>query len=372
VLALVLLAGCAAGPAHPGQQATPRAAHPAASATSQAATRRSRIVALLVARASPTVAYVLASAHAGPAGPSLELFRTGNAGQRFRRVSAPVVRSRGTGRPMAVRSMTFLNPDDGIAIIGTPDQREPLLMTVDGARSWHRVSLGSAGVVWAVAGRGSSAYALTLRCVRNLPCRDPRLFSVAAGSLAWTRQPATGIAGAVGPGGTGLAAAGSSAWLTAGNGEAPAIGLLGSADSGRTFRRQTAIVAVACSPAASSPRVVWLTCSEGMSDVIERYAVGAARTRLLPVGGAGTGNTFVDPLSDQVVYFGTALGHWAGLYLSRDAGRHFTRTGWLPGPESGLTTTVTFLTVSDALAVSYGQPLLRTADGGMTWTGVRL
>ena len=40
----------------------------------------------------------------------------------------------------------------------------------------------------------------------------------------------------------------------------------------------------------------------------------------LPMGGAGTGNTFLDALTDDTAVFGTAVGDQAGLYLSTDRG----------------------------------------------------
>ena len=56
---------------------------------------------------------------------------------------------------------------------------------------------------------------------------------------------------------------------------------------------------------------VWLSLGAGTADVN------------LPIGGAGTGNTFPDALSHDTAVFGTA--EQAGLYLSTDRGTHFTR-----------------------------------------------
>lgn len=165
---------------------------------------------------------------------------------------------------------------------------------------------------------------------------------------------------------------GASVWLTTGNGLAPQVGLLHSGDSGHSFHREAALAAIACWAAATSARVVWVTCSEGMSVSFWRLAAGSARPRPLPVIGAGTGNTFPDPLSDDAVYFGTALGPHAGLSPSRDAGRGFTRTGPLPGPSSGISTSVTFLTMRDGLALVPGSTLFRTTTRGASWTRVHL
>jgi len=356
-LTLALSAGCASS-ARPPHQATPtpRGAGPVAAAQ--------------VVRASASVVYVLRTTRSGPAATMTRLFRSDNAGQSFFPVSAPILASARTGKALPVRTLTFLSPAYGIAIIGTPQRREPLLVTTDGARSWHRVGIGSADVVHAVAGGDGQAYALVLTCGRTQYCHDVRLYRSTIGSLRWSRVPASGTAGAAGAGGIWLAAWGSSVWLTVGNGVTPTIGLLASANSGRSFHRQAALAAVACWVSAASPSVAWVTCSEGMSRAFTRFAPGARRS--LPVTGAGTGNTFLDPISASVAIFGTALGHFAGLYLTRNGGRSFTKTGRLPGRSAGISTTVTFLTASDGLALVYGGGLLHTANGGTTWTAVRL
>ena len=87
-----------------------------------------------------------------------------------------------TGQVLAVRAMTFINPSDGIAVLGSYDQHGPLLMTFNGARTWHKVSLGGPGGVLAVAGHGDAAYALVLTCGASEACHGPRLYRAAAGS----------------------------------------------------------------------------------------------------------------------------------------------------------------------------------------------
>jgi photosystem II stability/assembly factor-like uncharacterized protein len=317
---------------------------------------------------------VYALARPGRAGrgePAAELLRSSDAGRTFARVSWPVVRAP-SGAVLPVRALTFINPADGFAIIGTPGQHQPLLMTVNGARSWHRIWLSGRGSVWSVAGRARGAYALVLACGRTLECRDPRLYHSAAGSLHWVRAAALGTRGAAGAGGIGMTGYGRSVWLTVGNGIAPQVGLLRSDDSGHSFQREAALNAIACWAAATSSRVVWLSCSEGMTVSYRRLTAGRTHPRLLPVIGAGTGNSFLEPLSDDLVYFGTAVGAHAGLSLSRDAGRSFTRTGPLPGPSSGISTSVTFLSVRDGLALVPGSTLFRTTDSGASWTKVYL
>lgn len=373
-VALIMLAvsvGCAstARPLLPAMSAQ-HGAGQATTSTTSAASPAATVIPELVARASTSVAYVLGTTRRGSTAPGPQLFRSDNAGRSFFPVTAPILPSARTSKALPVRALTFLSPAYGIAIVGTSLQREPLLVTNDGARSWHRVSIGSTGAVWAIAGGDGQAYALVLACGRTEYCHDVRLYRSKVGSLSWSRVLASGTAGAAGAGGISLAASGSSVWLTAGNGAAPTVGLLVSANSGRSFHRQAAMAAVACWQSAASPSVVWVTCSEGMSLAFIRFASGARRA--LPVTGAGTGNTFLTPLSASVAMFGTALGQFAGIYVTGNGGRSFTKTGRLPGRSAGISTTVTFLTASDGFALVYGGALLRTANGGTTWVAVRL
>jgi photosystem II stability/assembly factor-like uncharacterized protein len=131
------------------------------------------------------------------------------------------------------------------------------------------------------------------------------------------------------------------------------------------------VTAVSCGLDATSPSVAWLTCSGGMMLTLPCGPQGGwAR---LPVTGSGTGNTFLDPVSDTSAWFGTGAGHAAGLYLSRDAGTMFTKIAPLPAAfESGTAANMAFLSPRTGLSWAWGGPLLRTTDGGHTWTIARL
>ena len=66
-------------------------------------------------------------------------------------------------------------------------------------------------------------------------------------------------------------------------------------------------------------------------DVVLLFRTEDARPDVnLPIGRAGTGNTFLDALSDDTALFGTAVGDQAGLHLSTDRGTHFTRLAAIP------------------------------------------
>jgi photosystem II stability/assembly factor-like uncharacterized protein len=356
--ALALTAGCApSGPA-PGQRSP---------AVADAAGQRAPLP-VLVAKASPTVVYVLARTQTGTS----ELFRSSDAGLHFSQVSAPVLRSPATGRPLPVRILTFANGTDGIAVLGSPDQHGAMLVTDNAARSWRRARLGGRGAVTAVAGHGGLAYALELDCGGTV-CHDLRLYRAAAGSARFARTTARGTVGAQGAGGIGLAAWGPRVWLMTGNGTGAPIQLLESADRGATFSQVAQLTAVGCGPEAGTATVLWLWCSGGMLLTFDRFSASTNRLQQLRLTGSGTGNTFLFPLSGRQVLFGTGDGRQAGgIYLSRDCGRNFTRIGSLPGPASGLFAQLTFLTARNALALVSQRRLLRTSTGGRTWTQVRL
>jgi len=323
---------------------------------------------VLVAAVSLRVVYVLGTV-AGPARPGL--FRSDDAGLHFHQVSSPVVRSTRTGQPVPVRELWFAGPSDGYALFGSWGQRAPLLVTSDGARTWHRSAVGGRGYVTAVAGRGGWVYALVLRCRRGLTvCPAATLYRSAAGSRTWARMPAAVLAQVNESGGPSLAAWGRSVWIMAGNGEIGSPLLLWSADGGRFFR-QAAVTAVSCGLETTSPSVAWLTCSGGMMLTFGRWSRG--RLARLPVTGSGTGSTFLDPVSDTSVWFGTSAGHAAGLYLSRDTGTRFTKIAPLPAAfRSGTAANMLFLNLRTGLSWTWGGPLLRTTNGGHTWTIVRL
>ena len=327
---------------------------------------------MLAAQASARVVYVLGRP-AGPAGLGpVRLFRSDDGAIRFRAVATPAARSPVTGRPLTVSGLWFTGPADGYALFGAWGERGPLMATGDGARTWHRVTVGSAGFIAAVAGHGRLAYALVVACKPGLAnCPRTLLYRSAAGSTTWTPVPAGGLAQLNASGGPSLAAWGRSVWVMAGNGEVPRPVLLSSADAGRSFRRTT-VPAIGCWLAATSPAVAWLTCSGGMMLTFGRWASG--RLARLPVTGAGTGNTVLAPVTGTAAYFGTGTGTAAGrLYLSRDGGATFARSGRLPASfRPGTPAHLMFLTIRSGLSWTDGGLLTRTSDGGASWTTVRL
>jgi len=99
--------------------------------------------------------------------------------------------------------------------------------------------------------------------------------------------------------------------------------------AGATYSSAPAAPCLGQTAEATSAHVMWNSCATGMSMGFIRTEDGRPGVNL-PMGGAGTGNTFLDALTDDTAVFGTALGDQAGLYLSTDRGTHFTRLSAIP------------------------------------------
>ncbi|MGZ6797978.1 MAG: WD40/YVTN/BNR-like repeat-containing protein [Nocardioidaceae bacterium] len=312
-------------------------------------------------------------------GPSAQghpaLFRISDCGAHFRQVTAPVVRAR-TGRPLPILKLVFVGPDHGYAIVGPPRVSRPtvLLYTADAARSWRRARLPGAAAahIDAVAGHGGQVFAAAIRCGRPVRCRKVAVYYSPTGSGNWHRTGAA-LPARDSDSRVGLAAWGATVWLMLGVGDSRHPVTLRSVNSARTFTTLPPTYAVVCSPAATSVRVVWTSCRTGMMFAFQRTS-GRGPVRSLPVAGAGTGDTFLDPLSDSVAYFGTAVGRQAGVYRTRDGGRTFTRVAGFPRPaaRSGVASQVTFLDTRVGLAILTGPNVLRTIDRGHTWRRIPL
>ncbi len=253
----------------------------------------------MVTVASSTVAYLYTRTGSLPA----HLWVTTDAGLRFREVSVPAD-APGTGTLDAPR-IVFPTPTDGYAVVGQAwDGSAQLERTLDGGTTWRRVGLPpGAGSVVSVAGHGSRVYAVTVHCASRSHCGRARVWSAA--TVSGQFAPVAGVMpDREAAQGVGLAAWEDSVWVLLGVGATTAPITLRSSDAGATFTTRPGPDAVACAPAATSQQVVWLSCSTGMLTAFQRARLDQPATNL-PVDGAGTGGTFLAPVSDQVAFFGT-------------------------------------------------------------------
>ena len=377
-LMAVVIAGCAQAPqprAATVRPASPDASGPAdtSSAGSADPMTRTRSTPRSVVVASKDVAYVVAGTGAGRAGHPV-LYSTRDGGASFHRVSAPAVRVRGRWQPLS--RLVFVNARDGYAVFGdwTRGHATALVYTSDGARSWHRSRLpGRHSGVAALAGHGGRVYAATIACESAVRCPTVHVYSARAGTGNWRRGTGA-IPRRNSAGGVGLAGWGPAVWLAVGVGESHDPVLLRSEDAATSFTRTGGSVDdVVCSLAATSRQVIWSSCATGMLMAFARTEQpGPARS--LPVVGSGTGDTFLDALSDRVAYFGTAVGRRAGLYLTHNGGHTFHRVAAFPrgASRSGYAPDFAFLSEQTALCAVPGSSLLRTSNGGRTWHAVRL
>ena len=306
---------------------------------------------------SSTVAYVFtpltSSRHVVPA-----LLVTTDGARTFRLAVPPT----GVGLASPLLRLHFASA--GLAILGGTGTHTTLLATSDGARTWHPVILPDARPVVQVAGHGARLYVETSACGSNGPCSDIRVYTATSVAGPWHRvfsgAPTTGS------GGTALAGWGDSVWLSL---SGPAPRSLRSTDGGATYSSASAPPCLGETVVATSGRVVWISCATGMLVGFFRTEDGRPDVSL-PMSGAGTGNTFLDALTDDTAVFGTAVGEQAGLYLSTDRGTHFTRQAAIPEAftNSGHSLDdMAFLTPFVGLAITDGSALHLTTNSGRTW-----
>ena len=383
VTTVALLAACGtapsgAGPASAGSTATSAAAPAAMSAVPSAVaptplptpdpstslTGGSQgQVSLVVTVASSTVAYLYTRTGSQPG----HLWVTTDAGLRFREVTAPpTIPGAETSDPP---NIVFPTATDGYAIVGQAwDRSSHLERTEDGGTTWQPVVLPpAAGSVVALAGHGARVYAVTVKCASRSHCTGARVWSAA--SVSGQFAPVAGVLPErEAADGVGLAAWEDSVSVLLGVGATTDPVTLRSSNAGATFSTQPGPAAVACSPTATSRQVVWLSCSTGMAMAFQRIRLDQPATGL-GVSGAGTGGTFLAPLSDQVAFFGTGLGQDAGLYVTENGGRNFSKVSSGPPGYTGQTTSYTFsfLTPQIGLAAAYSGGLFRTSDAGASW-----
>ena len=287
---------------------------------------------------------------------------TTDGARTLRRVVPPT----GVGLASPLLRLHFASATVGLAILAGTGTRTTLLATSDGARTWHPVILPDARPVAQVAGHGARLYVETSACGSSGPCSDIRVYTATSVAGPWHRVFST--APTTGSGGTALAGWGDSVWLSLGIG-GPATRTFRSTDGGVTYSSASAAPCFAVTAAATSSHVVWNSCATGMKVGFLRTEDGRPDVNL-PMSGAGTGNTFLDALTDDTAVFGTAVGEQAGLYLSTDRGTHFTRLSAIP---EAFTTSghglddMAFLTPLVGLAITDASTLHLTTDSGRTW-----
>ena len=331
LLAAGLLAGCGQS-VHPAAARSPATLSPSLQTTTAPPPVPRGFVPMSFTAVSATHWWVLGSVPCGsrdcPA-----IVTTTDGGTTFQSLPAPGGPfGPGLNSPPAAGSIRFADSSDGW-VFGPA-----LYATHDAGRHWTAISVPGQvtglepglGAVFAVVTPPAPPCARTGTCTSSTPA--PGLWRVRPSSDHWSAGRAAGAVSG------GLAVHGPSVWVinTMSIRDGPAIGtgLLHSADGGGHFALEPEpIPGIACSYSPASDTVVWSYCSGG---------------------------------------------HFMYVYLSADAGAHFTATG--PGHASqttpnGYPNGSTLVAASPAMAVAAsdlpGSPLIRTVERGTTWNVVQ-
>lgn len=244
------------------------------------------------------------------------ILRTTDGGAGFAAIPAPSLSA--AGPPGASATLRFADRLDGFAFV--TGAGGVFYATHDGGATWRRLALGN---VLAFATGGGNAYAVTARC-SSQGCTGYRFERSPVSADAWSAA-ATPFA----PSGSvvDLAAHGSSVWLLgtpAGPQSSGSDELARSTDAGRTF------------VAGPGP------CAPGLGGQLA-------------------------PVSASVVWAVCPTGMLAGAWRSTDAGVTFTQLTAPPLVNSAVLAPASQDTAVIA-ANGAGSRLLRTTDGGVTWT----
>jgi hypothetical protein len=295
-------------------------------------------------------------------GRCFEILRTANGGRTFAAVGAPALPTEGT-----TATLRFADLHDGFAYV---PWQSATYATHDGGATWRRLRLGA---IVAFASGGGYAYAVTARCTRK-GCVDFRFRRSPVTADAWTASP---LPFTTDGSPFGLAAHGRSLWLLgtrAGDRRAYRDVLARSSDGGRTFVTGPA----PCSAGLGgdlepvSTRVVWAVCPTGMMAAAYRSTDGGVRFRPLKTPPL-VNSSMLAPASATAAVL-ARNGARSPLLRTIDGGRTWTRPAMPSTPLDAAWVGFTDARIGTAL-VQTGprtQALWRTSDGGARWTPVRL
>jgi photosystem II stability/assembly factor-like uncharacterized protein len=322
--------------------------------------------------ASRNVVYVVGTLW-GPTGGSVELFRSADGGGSFREVTTPRASRPTTREPLGDLGFQFEGAERGVAFVGSS-----VLVTNDGARSWHRAD-GPVGGPWVYFSKGSTvgitttgsvAYGYAIHCSNGVSCPSYRLYRSTNWFSSWVEVPAPDSGNFNAAGGISLSAFGARVWLVVGSGETQPL-LFSSTNEGRSFGRPVAVPGLSCGFAPFSARVGWMICSTGMDEAFFRSIDGGANLTRLHVTGSGTGGTELWPVSGSMAFFRTEIGAAAGFFRTTNGGRSFVRLKGLPvafGVLGRNVVDITFAGPRHGLALLSQGSVFRTSDGGTRWT----
>jgi hypothetical protein len=309
-------------------------------------------------------------------GRCLQLQRTSDNGAHFTTLHLPPISSARGSAVGNLGELVFTNLMDGFASLDRANSFN-WYATTNGAESWHRVSVASGESILQLVPTHQELYAVIAHCVRKYTCTDYRLARSTVSATTWAT---VSLPTQLFREGFTLAAYGAVVWLNLQGAGSPL--LFTSRDDGQTFSRSTAspLASVSgCVLTPMSPKAVWAECPTGMNvSFFHSSDAGARWISISRYAYGGTGGGAFDPVSRSLAYlnFGTFTTRAEDLYVITNSGHTMTAVGNLA---CNSTNYLVFSDASRGLTIcqknnsdSSFSYLLRTSDGGRSWTKVIL
>ncbi len=310
----------------------------------------------------------------------LRLYRTSVSATRFSAVSLPPLSAVSGSLTGDLNRLVFATANVGYALVGA-NLPWTLYETVDGARTWRPVTIGSGESILGLTVSAPSIYVVTARCSPSgNTCRNYLVSRSTLQAHVWTSTtlPHAGETkvydGEFSPN---VGAYENDVWIS----EMTHAGstIFTSHDGGKSFFPITAnrLASVSgCAITAASATSLWAECPTGMDESFFHSSDGGATwSNIRSEQFSGTGGGTFDPVSANLAYL--AYGEQGPFDRITSGGRSVTVVGRLEcsSPYSALQY-LSFADETHGLVLCFpggswkGERLLRTSDGGVHWTPV--
>jgi hypothetical protein len=305
----------------------------------------------------------------------LQLQRTNDNGATFTSLHLPPI-SDVKGNLGNLGEMIFANSIDGYASIDV-GKSFVWYATTDGAMNWHRENVPPGDSIMQLVPTHNELYAVIAKCVKKYTCTDFRIAHSPLTDNKWTIEA---IPKPLFKGNFALDVYNADVWANLQGSKSPLLFI--STDQGRTFSESSTspLASVsACNLTPMSPTTVWAECPTGMLvSFLYSSDAGVHWISVSKYTYAGTGGGAFDPVSSSLAYlnFGTFTTRGKDLYAITNSGHRMTAVGNLACTSTNdlvFSNAIHGLTIcqknSTASSSTY---LLRTSDGGMSWTKLTL